>query len=165
MKTLDEIKQMMAADDTAQADEALKELLANEPNNLQAKMLYGICSQLRGDEKTFQNIYDELAPVMEQTLRREQQPETVSLWRKYHTLWMSLIVGGLVLAGTAAAVVHFGRTVNEQFNSAYAGPRFESPVAEQAMLYGGPRTEERRLEVRDKFSPDIKSIKDFSDAK
>ena len=41
--TLDEIKKLMAADDTAQADEALKELLAVEPNNLQAKMLYGIC--------------------------------------------------------------------------------------------------------------------------
>ena len=31
MKTLDEIKQMMAAGDTVQADEALKELLACSP--------------------------------------------------------------------------------------------------------------------------------------
>ena len=41
MKTLDEIKQLMAAVDTVQADEALKELLAKEPENLQAKMFHG----------------------------------------------------------------------------------------------------------------------------
>ena len=46
--TLDEIKQLMAVGETAQADEALKELLAAEPNNLQAKMLYGTCRQLLG---------------------------------------------------------------------------------------------------------------------
>lgn len=40
MNTLDEVKQMMAAGDTAEADEALKELLEKEPDNLQAKMLY-----------------------------------------------------------------------------------------------------------------------------
>ena len=50
MKTLEEIKQTMADGDTAQADEALKELLANEPDNLLAKMLYGTCRQLLGDE-------------------------------------------------------------------------------------------------------------------
>ena len=48
--TLDEIKQLMAAGETAQAEEALKELLANEPDNLQAKMLYGTCRQLLGGE-------------------------------------------------------------------------------------------------------------------
>lgn len=43
MKTLDENKKMMAAGDTAKADEAPKELQANEPDNLPAKMLYGTC--------------------------------------------------------------------------------------------------------------------------
>ena len=43
MKTLEEIKQMMSAGDAAKAAEALKELLAKEPENLQAKMLYGTC--------------------------------------------------------------------------------------------------------------------------
>ena len=45
MNTLDEVKQMMAAGDTAEADEALKELLASESENLEAKMLYGTCRQ------------------------------------------------------------------------------------------------------------------------
>jgi thioredoxin-like negative regulator of GroEL len=87
MKTLDEIKQMMAAGDTAQADEALKDLLANEPDNLQAKMLYGTCRQLLGDEETFRRIHDELAPVMERLGKNEPEKETVSLWKKYHALW------------------------------------------------------------------------------
>ena len=63
MKTLDEVKQMMAAGDTAQADEALKELLANEPDNLQAKMLHGTCRQLLGDEKTFKHINSRICTV------------------------------------------------------------------------------------------------------
>ena len=45
---LDEIKHLMAAGETAEVDEALKELLAKEPNNLQSKMLYGTCRQLLG---------------------------------------------------------------------------------------------------------------------
>ena len=149
MKLIDEIKQLMAAGDTAQADEALKELLANDPDNLQAKMLFGICSQLRGDEKTFRRIYDELAPMMEHTLRREQQPETASLWKKYRTLWKSLIVGGLVLAGTAVAVVYVGRTVNEQVVSA----------TKAVSGYRGPPMEDRQIEAG------IERAKKFSDAK
>lgn len=45
MKTLDEIKQMMSAGDAVKADGTLKELLAAEPENLEAKMLYGTCRQ------------------------------------------------------------------------------------------------------------------------
>ena len=47
MKTLDEIKQMIAAGETAKADAVLKELLENEPNNLQANMLYCPDSDLK----------------------------------------------------------------------------------------------------------------------
>ncbi len=53
MKALEEIKQMMAAGETVQADEALKELLEKEQNNLQAKMLYGTCRQLLGDVRSW----------------------------------------------------------------------------------------------------------------
>ena len=90
MKTLDEIKQMMAAGDTAQADEALKELLAVEPNNLQAKMLYGTCRQLLGDEETFKRIHDELAPEVERLEKSDSTTETGSLWKKYHQTFTEL---------------------------------------------------------------------------
>jgi len=46
---------LISAIDTAAA---LKELLAAEPDNLQAKMLYGTCRQLLGDEETFRRIIE-----------------------------------------------------------------------------------------------------------
>ena len=89
MNTLDEIKQMMANGDTAQADEALKKLLAKAPENLQAKMLYGTCRQLLGDEETFKRIHDELAPEMLEQ-KTEVQSEVDSQWMMYHRTFMEL---------------------------------------------------------------------------
>ena len=135
MKALYEIKKLMALDKVPKAEAALKEILAKEPDNLQAKMLFGLCRQLLGDEKTFKRIYDEVAPKMERLRPSEQRLETVSLWKKYRALWKSLIVGGLVLAGTAvAAVVYFGRTASQQVEvaaramSAYGGPSYYGNV-------------------------------------
>ena len=51
--TLDEIKQLMTVGETAEADKALKELFEKEPNNLQAKMLYGTCRQLLGGVRSW----------------------------------------------------------------------------------------------------------------
>lgn len=155
MKTLDEIKQMMAAGDTAQADGALKELLAAEPDNLQAKMLYGTCRQLLGDEETFKRIHDELAPVMvrlsdvslgEATVA---PPETLSLWKKYQTLWEYLILGALVLGGAVAGITYFGKKVNQEMIQAtqalYAGSRYYETK------YRGPTYYEKNCETQKKF--------------
>ena len=49
MKTFDEIKQLMAAGDTAQADEALKELLAKEPEYV------GLSQQEKADVRVVSN--------------------------------------------------------------------------------------------------------------
>ena len=159
MKTLEEIKQMMADGDTAQADAALKELLAKEPDNLQAKMLYGTCRQFLGDEETFKRIHDELAPMMEGLDKKESKSETVSLWKKYHALWMSLIVGGLVLVGTAW---FFGRDILNMFGvsgratTAYAGPEYyqiqqtdERKDSAHNHLYGPARDEKKWIKFSD----------------
>ncbi len=160
MKTLDEIKLMMAAGETAQADEALKELLAAEPNNLQAKMLYGTCRQLLGDEETFRRIHDELAPVMVKLsdisldTSTSVPTETLSLWKKYQTLWEYLIIAGLVITGVVVGVWYLGKDILGQFaTSAYAGPGYQD-IRRQVIhdLYGGPRydgpvfTDERQKE-------------------
>jgi len=135
MKSLDDIKQMMAAGDTAQADEALEELLAKEPGNLQAKMLYGTCRQLLGDEETFKRIHDELAPEMEKLEKDVPKAETVSLWKKYHALWMTFIVGGLVLTGLTVAAIYFGNKAKNQMEVPS-----EAMVGEtKAALYAGPQ--------------------------
>ena len=124
MKTLDEIKKLMSDGETAEADGALKELLVSEPENLEAKMLYGTCRQLLGDEETFKRIHDEIAPKMENKDGTELQLETVSLWRKYHELWMTLIAGALILAGIGTVGWYFLRVdVSDMFGLAlYRGP-------------------------------------------
>ena len=104
MKALDEIKQMMSAGETAKADEELKELLANEPDNLQAKMLYGTCRQLLGDEETFTRIHDELAPEMEKQGKGEVLSPSLELWQGYHKIFneMSDTVPETVLLSSQA---------------------------------------------------------------
>ena len=150
MKTLEEIKQLMVAGDTVQADVALKELLAKEPDNLQAKMLYGTCRQLLGDEKTFKRIHDEIVMEMANKDATELQTETASLWRKYHALWMKLIVGGLVLAGGGTTAWYFGRVVLDMFGVSCV------PVQgrHESALYAGPGYYENQCtDVTDRITP------------
>ena len=153
MKTLDEIRQLMAAGDTALADEALKELLAKEPDNLQAKMLYGACRQLLGDEETFKRIHDELAPVMERLEKKDPKAETVSQWKKHQKLWEYLIAGGLVLAGVGAAALYFGKDIlnlfgkPEEVRSVYAGPGYYTLTK-----YAGPPRHELKPAALEKKS-------------
>lgn len=82
------IKHLMSDGETAKADEALKELLAVEPNNLAAKMLYGTCRQLLGDEETFSRIHDELAPLMEGMHENDALMGNMSIWDKYHKMFL-----------------------------------------------------------------------------
>ena len=104
MKALDEIKQMMAAGDTAKAAEALKELLAKEPRNLQAKMLYGTCCQLLGDEETFKRIHDELAPEMKYTIVFHDETTEFGVIK---TLWVYLqvLIDAIALLVIAMAAI------------------------------------------------------------
>lgn len=145
MKTIEEIRRLMVDGEIVRAGEAAKELLDAEPDNLQAKMLYGTCRQLLGDEETFRRIHDELAPKMEEMADVTSKIDTaaasaeISLWRKYHALWLSLIAGGLVIAAAAGAGVWYvGKVVamGEPASAAralYGGPRYVS-----RSLYGGP---------------------------
>ena len=154
MKTLDEIKRMMAAGDAAKAAESLKELLAKEPDNLQAKMLYGTCCQLLGDEETFRRIHDELAPVMEKFEKSEPQAETVSLWRKYHALWLVFIAGALVLAGLTGAAWYFGNNSGIQANDILNINVESRGQIDCNSLYAGPP----------RSGLEVDSIKTFSDS-
>lgn len=162
MKTLGEIKQLMASGATAKADAPLKELLAAEPDNLQAKMLYGACRQLLGDEETFKRIHDELAPEMEKLADDSSTAETIvpreilTLWKKYHTLWMTLIIGGLVLASGILAVGYYGKVMSGQFAVAasavpclYAGPEY----FEKNKNSSEPSAPKKWVGNVDKFSP------------
>ena len=153
--TIEDIKSLMKSGDIAGAETAAQELLTSEPDSAEAQMLYGTCRQLRGDNKTFGEIHDALAPKME----AERDEKTLSLWRRYHKLWMALLAGGLVLAGVAVGAWYFGGSLRDKLVVAdemvagkcvYAGPQRDelkpTPV-EQGRLYGGPtRVELRKLD-------------------
>lgn len=136
---LDEIKTLLKSGDIAGAEAAAQELLATEPDNVQAMMLYGTCRQLLGDNKTFGEIHDELAPKM----ATEGNEKTLSLWRRYHKLWMTLIAGGLVLAGVAGGVLYFAENVANLFGDANVATMNEAAVKDRTVistqsLYAGP---------------------------
>ena len=177
MTTLDQIKSMMKSGDIAGAEALCKQALEADPANAELKMRYGLCRQLLGDEETFRRIHDELAPEMEReaplreggapkgrgenaappSLPSACAPETLSLWRKYHKLWLSLIVGALVIGGAAAGVLVFGEEIRAQFeimvratqNPLYAAPKnpeFETRVVNPGYdLYAGPKYDERAI--------------------
>ena len=77
--TIEEIKSLMKSGDVAGAENAAQQLLAAEPGNIQAMMLYGTCRRLQGDEATFLRIHDELAPKMAAVV----DGETREAWRRF----------------------------------------------------------------------------------
>lgn len=136
---IDQIKSLIKSGDIAGAAALCKQALEADPANAELKMRYGLCRQLLGDEETFKRIHDELAPEMEK--------KPTSLWRKYHKLWLSLIVGALVIGGTAGWLV-FGKQIKKQFKTMvyalYAAPKNpEFEMRKTDCLYAGPRYYER----------------------
>ena len=109
---VDEVKSLMRSGDVAGAEGAAKELLAAEPDNAAAQMLYGTCRHLLGDDKTFGEIHDKLAPKM----ATEGNEKTLSLWRRYHKLWMALIAGGLV--AVTGGALYFAEDIANLFGEA-----------------------------------------------
>ncbi len=128
MTTIDQIKTLLQSGDVAGAEALCRKALKEAPDDAQLKILFGLCRQLQGDEETFRRIHDELAPEMAGTEDTAPHSEKVSLWRKYHKLWLSLIVGALVLGGTVVGVVAAGNHISKQFvraskaMAAYAAP-------------------------------------------
>ena len=131
---LREIKKLMKNGDFAKADAELKAIVECEPGNVQAKLLYGTCRLLLGDEDTFRKIHDEVEP----RISFEKDAEVISAWRKYSRLLKYLLAGALVLGAAATA-------------TCYLGEKFKGPLAAlhkalygSGSLYAGPP--EHRLE-------------------
>ena len=123
MTILATIKSLLKSGDVAGAEALCRKALETHPDDAQLKMLFGLCRQLQGDEETFRRIHDELALEMGGAEDTAPYSEKVSLWRKYHKLWLSLIVGSLVLGGTVVGSVVLGRKMQHQMVCAlYTGP-------------------------------------------
>ena len=95
MMNTDEIKELMRAGDLDKASEALSSRLADEPDNVELKLLYGTCRRLLGDLDTFVKIDDEVAKVPE--------AEGNAKWRKYHALRVAACGAVMLIAANLAS--------------------------------------------------------------
>ena len=145
--SIDEIEQLMKDGKIAEADAAAKELSEREPGNLRAKMLYGTCRQLLGDEETFRRIHDELAPEMDVRQKKVIDSEESNSWERYEKLFCSqdqnalcmkgrpiimeyVVIAILILLAVVTGVCYFGKQILDQFNcmALYRGAE-RSPLA------------------------------------
>lgn len=120
MKILDEIKKLMADDETVKAEEMLKELLAAEPDNLYAKILHGTCC-LRNDpfDDDAANVYEELGSEVERRIKDGKDPELEQIWNdyiecsttpiSYSPLMEEVIIAILIALACFASIWYFGR--------------------------------------------------------
>jgi len=74
----------------------LKSYLSECPEDVDAKMRLGVCSQLSGDDGTCLRIYDEVQPQMELRETSGEQSEIVSFWLKYRKLVAALLMVGVI---------------------------------------------------------------------
>ncbi len=148
---LREIKKLMKNGDFAKADAELKAIVECEPGNVQAKLLYGTCRLLFGDEDTFRKIHDEVEPL----ISFEKDVEVISAWRKYSRLLKCLLAGALVLGATATAtcylVNNFQRTMKTLHN--VNPPELESSRDRTLALYACPPEYRLKKEFRLKKDP------------
>lgn len=131
---MDQIRELIRNQEYASAEAKLRARLVVDGEDVEAKMLYGLCRRLQGDEAEFIRIDDELAgnPAVERS----------KTWSKYHALRVAACGTLLVLAaGTAGCSEDLGARPE----CVYAGPPV-TPRQQQVVpkdVYAGPEMMER----------------------
>lgn len=93
---LENARRLMKDGDVRTASEVLSAILTEDPGNVDAKLLLGVCRRLEGDEESFIQIGDEL----ERDTRATQHP----MWATYHAMKVAACGAMLLLAtGVSAA--------------------------------------------------------------
>lgn len=93
---MDKVKELMRSGAITEAAELLKAHLAEFPQDVEAKVLYGTCCRLLGDEETFLKIDDELTAVA--------APRPSKMISRYHALRMAACGAVLLFAGEASVM-------------------------------------------------------------
>ena len=127
-KLRENFESMLKKGDYAQAESLLKEYVELDPDDRDAKMLYGTCRMLQGDTRTAKRIHDELEPYFS---ANPDLPEPKrSFWQKYHR-WIlygtaaALVIGGAgyaALCKLAESVAYSMVPVGSSVAATYAGP-------------------------------------------
>ncbi len=92
----DEIKELMRAGELGRASDELSRRLADEPDNVELKLIYGTCRRLLGDMAAFIKIDDEVS--------KSPSAEGNVKWRKYHAFRVAACGAAMLIATGLSAV-------------------------------------------------------------
>ena len=107
-KLLKSFESMLKKGNYAEIEPLLKEIAALNPEDWEAKMLYGTCRLLQGDTETAKQIHDDLDPHFSTDLDLPEAKRT--FWQKYHN-W--IIYGtAATLVAVLGAAVYFGESIS-----------------------------------------------------
>ena len=134
----------------AEAEKLLVPYMQDNPDDWDAKLLYGTCRMMQGDTETAKIIHQQASEYFESG---KDIPEgQKSFWDKYKKLIFYGAVGAaLVLTGVAC----FGKAMTDIFGvltMLYAGPEYYEKKPEQLQtLYAGPRYYDKTPEAMDRW--------------
>ena len=104
MITLSEIETLLSSRRLDEAEAALAVLLAKSPADAEARMLLGICGQMKGDTDRFCRIYGELAPSLGARAEAGEESPVIARWRNYLRVATYLVALGVItLTGVCQA--------------------------------------------------------------
>ena len=132
-ETYAEIEARMRDGDVAEAAARLSAVLADDPDDDVARMLYGTCSQLLGNEAEFGRIHAELQSKMDAVAAYGEQSRRTALWEKYKALAGKL---ALPCAAVASSVILCGCYGCPPMDPAYLEAR-DARVVPVAVSDGG----------------------------
>ena len=117
MNKIAEIEVLVKNNRIDDAEAALNEVLAARPEDVEARLLLGVCGQMRGDTASFCRIYDELAPELTPRDRAGETTPAVARWRHYCKVASYLAVLGLItFVGTTVQVARAAEPPVQQEN-------------------------------------------------
>ena len=133
----------------AEAEKLLVPYMKENPEDYDAKLLYGTCRMMQGDSETAKLIHQQAQMYFESG--KEIPEEQKSFWDKYKKLiFYGAIGAALVLAGGA----YLGKQVKlvDFIGYKYAGPEYNN-----LQLYAGPEYYKKEQEKPENHSNKIKT--------
>ncbi len=128
MTNTDKVELLIKAGKVKLAQAELKRLIAAEPDNMRAQILFGTGCLLLGNVKKSAKVHDKIEAEMEARLKANPDSPDAVLWRKYHEKFesavgssmrscMVYIVLAVILAACGVSfVLHVGNQIREQFS-------------------------------------------------
>jgi len=107
MKCLEKVEELIKNCKPNAALEELESILYEEPENADARILFGVCRQMQGRTEEFCQVYRDLAPTLSARESAGEDSPVVARWRHFCKVASYLVSLGLVtLVGGNLQTVH-----------------------------------------------------------